>query len=738
MSSHRVLDIIPGVKVFQTERYSVLFGCPPEVIKHLIVRDIPFPDYIVLPDTIHHRGVLQNATEFPFYYFLFVQGHFFKGRKLAILGEAKAIRNNRELLRLSLLGPSLEEYAALQKPGVGPNPYFRELFRESRALSVKDSQGREIPVEGFVNFHAFEDNELQTEHFVLRHRDRNVYEIEGTLIDVDLDPKSDVEQVPPYDLRPDFVPQLPAKFSIDVLGGASGFAATNPCSGLLLNYNSEYMLIDCMPYLEYALNARGVSREQIKSIFLTHIHDDHCNIFPLVMFHNRVKFLATREVFWMACKKLALMTGHDQNEFLSYFDFVELEPYQPNDFYGMTITPHYTVHSIPTIGASFEMEYEGERHRIVFVGDNKALPDIKKMVEDGTVSTEKYEYLHRLYRDRHDLFFADGGMGILHGDPRDSLESRSDRVIFLHLEELPKEFNTTFTLASHGKRFILQEAGESAYVIRTMQTLLRHYPDISEEWETALLGNLRLVKYNAGDVIMKQGELRNGTIYFIISGNVSIVVHDGEKMHVVGVKEAGEVIGDMAVVNNVERRNASIVARIPVILCEISEDLFISFLNHEGRVEDLKQMWRNRHELESHHPFTELGDVVNLRLATVGRRMEVGGGQTVIEQGTLGREFFIILSGSFVILREGEELANIGPGDMFGEYGSLAERVRNATVQCRDGGSLLVFDKEDISQIIRSTPALNFYVHQILRERGEIREDEAVGSIDLVESVVRF
>lgn len=712
-----IIDIIPGVKVYQADGFSVLFGCPPEVIKHLMVRDIPFPDYIVLPDTVHYQGVLQNATEFPFYYFLFVQGHYFKGRRLSILGTPEQVRNNHDLLRLSLLGPTREEYAAL-----GDSPYFDGLYAESRALSIKDGSGREIQVDEFVDFRAFEGERLDTDQFSLLHLDRNIYEINGQRINVNFAEP----QIPPYDLNPDFVPLMPSKFSIDVLGGASGFAASNPCSGLILNYNSDYMLIDCMPYLEYALNARGISREQIKSLFLTHIHDDHCNIFPLVLFNNRTNFLATREVFWMACKKLSLMTGHDIDEFHSYFDFVELEPYRPADFYGMRITPHYTVHSIPTIGAKFEMNYQGESHSIVFVGDNKSLPDIAKMVEEGSVAREKYEYLRRLYRDPHDLFFADGGAGILHGDPRDSLESRADRVVFLHLEELPSEFNTTFTLASHGKRFILQESTEQAYLIRTMQILLRHYPGVSEEWESALLSNLHLVKYNAGDVIMKQGEPRNGIIYIIISGTVSVLHHDGHLLREIGTEEAGEIIGDMAVVNDVEVRSASVVAKIPVILCEISESLFLSFLQSEGRIEPLQQMWSVRRELEAFYPFSDFNDVVNSRLARAGTRITVADGQTVFEQGAAGQEFYIILGGRFAVIRDGKTITELGPGEMFGEYGSLSQRLRNASIEALSDGALLQLPKEDMAHIIRTTPALNFYVHQLLKDRGELDLAESI------------
>lgn len=63
------------------------------------------------------------------------------------------------------------------------------------------------------------------------------------------------------------------------------------------------MLIDCVPYLEHALNARGVSTTEIRSIFLTHIHNNQLNIFPLLRLSNKVKLIAsTRD----------LLDGHDE------------------------------------------------------------------------------------------------------------------------------------------------------------------------------------------------------------------------------------------------------------------------------------------------------------------------------------------------------------------------------------------------------------------------------------------
>ncbi len=708
----KIIDIIPGVKVYKEDNFSILFGCPPEIIKHFMSRNIVLPDYVLLPDTLHYRGVLQNATEFVLYYHLFGMQNFIKGKKLNILGERAHVENNLELLRLTLLGPTREEYQALDPHG--EHPFYEELYRESRALALKDKSGKEVPIDGFVNFCFFKDGVLETEHFNLTHEAQNIYEINGTAIDVNFAQ----EQLPPYDLRPDFVPRMPSKFGLDVLGGASGFSPMAPSSSLLLNYNSHYMLIDCPPYLEHSLLCRGISTKQLKSIFLSHIHDDHCNLFPLVLFHERIKFLCTREVFWMACKKLSLMTMHDTEEFYSYFDFVELEPYKINEFYGLHITPHYSVHSIPTIGATFTMNCDGLKRDIVFVGDNKALPQIKKMVEEGDVKEEKYNKIYDLYHDKYDLLVADGGMGILHGDPRDSLESKSNRVVFLHLEKLPDAFNTTFTRATHGKRFTIKEGTDDCYLIRTMHILNRYYPGISEEWQNTLLNNMNLVKYNAGDVIMKQGEISNGKTYVILSGNVRILIHDGKELRQAASNHAGDLIGEMAIIDNTGERSASIVARTPVTLGEIDGDILYSFMVAEKRIDRIKGMLSTRKILEQKFCNFGLSVFVNQQIAWKAKRIAVGKDTEVVKQGEPGRDFYFVLDGKFSALKDGREIGQLAEKDMFGEFENFGGEFRDITVKALSPGEVLRIDKDDIERIVKSTPSLYFFINQLIKDRG--------------------
>jgi CRP-like cAMP-binding protein len=716
-----VVDVAPGVSVWSSGGRNVLFGCPPEVIKHLMLKGIGSPDVIVLPDTPYRFDVLQNCTEFPLYSFLFVEGNFRLGKKLTIVGSPLHVKANRKLLRLTLLGPTRKEYAAL-----GESHWFDELYRESRALSVKDSSGREFTIDDFVNFIPFENNAaILPDGLAIEHVGTDRFRIGGESVDIGFD----VPQLPPYDLRDDFVTTLPMRLGVTVLGGASGFIPDKPCSSLLLHYNSEHMLIDCPPYLKQALNARGISNTEIRSIYLTHIHDDHCNIYPLLRLSNKVQLLATKEIFWMAMMKLSLQTLMPEQYLSAMFDFVEVKPYEVTEFYGVSILPHYTVHSIPTIGATFKMKDGASSRSVVFIGDNKAFADIEKLVENNIVRHEKFDALKRLYEERHDILFADGGQGILHGDPRDALKSQSDRIVFMHLESLPPEFDATFSHAVAGKRYSIIQGSHDSYLIRTMQILGDSFRNITHGWGTALMNSFQIQTFNSGDVIFKQGETSKGIIYIVLAGTCNVIVHDGRSLAEKARKEAGDFVGEMAVLDANKVRSASIVAETPVALCAIDEKLFHEFLVSENRVEEMRHLWKVRSEIERFWPFADFADNVNDRIARNCVRLRVGDGEMLVEQGNKDADFYIILSGEFSVTRNGVEVKVLRGGDMFGEYGSLADAVRNATVRALSDGVVIRIGRGEIRKIVESAPIFHFSMREIMIRRAhELRSLDQAGA----------
>jgi len=371
--------------------------------------------------------------------------------------------------------------------------------------------------------------------------------------------------------------------------------------------------------------------------------------------------------------KLSLQTLMPAKDLAAMFHFVEVRPYEKTDFFGLSIEPHYTVHSIPTIGATFRMKDGNTSRSIVFIGDNKSFEDIEKMVTSSIVRQEKYDNLRQKYTERHDIISG-----------------------------------TT-----------------DSYLIRTMNILNASFRNISPEWGTALMNNFRIVTFNSGDIIFKQNEPSKGFIFIILTGSCSVMYHDGRILSEKARKEAGDFVGEMAVLDENKVRSASIVAATPVTLCAIDDNLFHQFLIAENRVEEMRALWKNRSEIEKFHPFMNFADNVNDRIARSAVRMRVAAGDTLVEQGKNDGEFFIILSGEYSVRHNGVEIKVLRGGDMFGEYGSLAETARNATVTALTDGVVLEVARGEIRKIIESATIFQFSMREIMMRRSrELRQLE--------------
>src|ERR1700722_16789866 len=83
------------------------------------------------------------------------------------------------------------------------------------------------------------------------------------------------------------------------------------------------------------------------------------------------------------------------------------------------------------------------------------------------------------------------------------------------------------------------------------------------------------------------------------------------------------------------------------------------------------------------HAVDLLRDCTHAQLeevALLAERVQVGDGEVLAREGRIGREFFLILSGSVAVTQRGRRVNTLGPGDFFGELAAMDPGPRNATV----------------------------------------------------------
>jgi NADH:ubiquinone reductase (H+-translocating) len=124
-------------------------------------------------------------------------------------------------------------------------------------------------------------------------------------------------------------------------------------------------------------------------------------------------------------------------------------------------------------------------------------------------------------------------------------------------------------------------------------------------------------------------------------------------------------------------------------------------------------------------------DLVQIKLLRESgiARQHFEAGEIVFNQGDLGDNVYVIETGQCEVLRQVlpqglnesdgalEHVADLGPGDYFGEMAVLADASRNATVRATAPSDLLLIRKNDFNLLKTSVPAFGDMFRELARTR---------------------
>ncbi len=91
-------------------------------------------------------------------------------------------------------------------------------------------------------------------------------------------------------------------------------------------------------------------------------------------------------------------------------------------------------------------------------------------------------------------------------------------------------------------------------------------------------------------------------------------------------------------------------------------------------------------------------------IAARALEVEFPAGAIVARQGDIGTGLFILVTGAVQVVRDGQVLARLGPGDFFGEYSVLDGRPRIAQVAATEPTTCLALATWDIEEIVTTRP----------------------------------
>jgi CRP-like cAMP-binding protein len=115
--------------------------------------------------------------------------------------------------------------------------------------------------------------------------------------------------------------------------------------------------------------------------------------------------------------------------------------------------------------------------------------------------------------------------------------------------------------------------------------------------------------------------------------------------------------------------------------------------------------------------FEEVGDEELDQIAPFATEVAVEQGRELVREGDFSYEFMAIEAGEAEVTRGGEHVADLGPGDFFGEVGLLERTLRNATVTAKTAMQLITLTGWDLRRVERTAPQAIERIRSVLEER---------------------
>lgn len=242
---------------------------------------------------------------------------------------------------------------------------------------------------------------------------------------------------------------------------------------------------------------------------------------------------------------------------------------------------------------------------------------------------------------------------------------------------------------------------------------LSPFSTISESHLPEIRKKGSLVTHDKGKILFKRGEIAADLVY-LIQGSVDLADASFEIRPVrSGTDESKTPLCSE------DRRSVTAVTTHPCRVFVIPKDYVDLVLTWDeagnyivSEVED-EGDWMT--SLLSSAMFSAVPPANIQQLFARFEEVRMKSGDSVIKQGDPGDYFYVLKSGHCRITRrlsqDGQvkevSLAEIGPGDVFGEDALIGDAPRNATVTMIDDGSLMRLGQEDFEDLLQN-PVLHY------------------------------
>ncbi|MEE3235503.1 MAG: MBL fold metallo-hydrolase [Candidatus Latescibacterota bacterium] len=417
---------------------SWLFNAWPDIIKYVIengykVNGVAYTELTQTIDILPQS----NFLEFPLLHCLFNQGMIFEGERPVILGNESQIIRAREAFMRGLYGfqnstemlgsfTNMEEAEALigEIEGLGFNGiqevdnivHFLPLMAEKNILSCIYKELRITSPSPNVFELTYEEDTVEIDCNLGIHQRYNV----------------------PFKLTNSLI--KPTDFQIIDTGEADGFSSNYSCNHTIIRWHGKTLCVDLPMNVSEMLFHVGISNSEIDAVVFTHNHDDHIgDLAFLFQSHKKIDVLCPKIIWRAITRKAAAVYDCTEEEISSFVRYIPLPFGEEFDYGGLVITPHLSIHPVPTAIYRFCVKWKSNYKSYVHLCDVLNFERCKNLLEIGSLDKDRFLSYKQFMLQNASLKKVDvgtkqgGELFSVHGSWRDFVDDSSDEIVLTHV-----------------------------------------------------------------------------------------------------------------------------------------------------------------------------------------------------------------------------------------------------------------------------------------------------------------
>jgi CRP/FNR family cyclic AMP-dependent transcriptional regulator len=247
------------------------------------------------------------------------------------------------------------------------------------------------------------------------------------------------------------------------------------------------------------------------------------------------------------------------------------------------------------------------------------------------------------------------------------------------------------------------------------------FADLEPESLHELIGRLRVVVLDQGQILFRQGDAANA-LYVVVEGAVVPIAEgaEGEGRRKLAVIERGDFVGEIGLMTK-QPRNATVAALVESTLVAIDRSVLVPLMRDAPSVaQGILRFLRSRmldRQIRSNLFFAAFAHAEREAVARQFRLLEVKDGTRIVTGGQPPEGLFVVLAGSLARVdpARGKQLGRLELGDVFGGDWLLAGKPSPWDVVARGRAWMIVLGERRFRRIVETNPRLVRVLERLAR-----------------------